>query len=312
MTALYTAHSVNVYPDGAGAAVLIGGITDMSEDIATEVNSEETAGSYYAQNSNVKSQKPRLTFGTRDLKKAIDTIGLLGLSILGATNPGLEFWKAQMLNGVVKSGSSHRKVTMKNGRLMIRKISIAHQDDAKVECEAMPIYDGTNYPLIPAEGSALPGTPSDPARHTLGTLSIGGVSIDLVQNLEIDFGITLDALGGDSDVWDTQLLLSKVQPTITFTTLGPGLFLTSGGIPLPGLAGTQANSVIKLRKRANGATPFVADATEEHISINTAGILTIEKAFGSTLFKRGEMVYKFTSRFDGTNAPLVFDTTAAM
>jgi hypothetical protein len=99
---------------------------------------------------------------------------------------------------------------------------------------------------------------------------------------------------------------------ITFKTLNTDLFLTSGGVPLLGLTGTQANTTIKLRKRLTGAAPFVADATAEHISINTAGILSIDKAFSSSGNKRGEIAYKLTTRFDGTNVPLVFSTTATL
>jgi hypothetical protein len=310
---IFVGHSVNIHPDGAGSAVLLGGITQMSEDIQTEINSEEVAGSPYALNTTIKSQKPSMKFSTRDIKKAIDTFGLLGLTIAGATNPGLEMWKAFIEAGVTKSGSFHKKTRMPAGRAVIRKLMINHQDDAQADCEAMSTYDGTNLPFIPsAANQALPGTPADPARHTLYNVTFGGVAIPGVTSIDIDFGLTIDMISADSDIYDTYLLLSKIQPTLTIKTLRPGLFLTSSGVPLSGLAGTHANTKIQLRKRATGTTPFVADATTEHISITTAGILTIETAFNSSAFKRGEITYKITSRFDGTNTPLVFNTATAI
>lgn len=309
---LFVGHSVNVHPDGA-SAVLLGGITSMSEDIATEINSEETAGSPYALNTTVKSQKPSMKFTTRDLKKAIDTFGFIGLAIVGATNPGLELWKQFIENGVAKTGNHHKRTRMPNGRAVIRKITINHQDDAQADCEAMATFDGTNLPFIPsAANQALPGTPADPQRHTLYNMTFGGVAIGGIQSIDIDFGLTIDMIASNSDVWDTQLLLSKIQPVITINTIQTGQFLASGGVPLAGLNGTHANTKIQLRKRAIGATPFISDATAEHISITTAGILTIETAFNSQAYKRGEITYKITSRFDGTNAPLVFNTATAI
>jgi hypothetical protein len=309
---IYTGHSVKIHPDGA-TAVLVGGITQMDADVGTEINSEEVAGSPYALNTTIKSVKPKLMFSSRDLKKLIDACGLIGLTIKGATNPGVEMWQALIENGVVKSGSFHKKIMMPEGRLMIRKISCSHQEDAQIDMEAAAIFDGTNLPFIPsASNLALPGTPADPQRHTLHSVTFGGVSIPCVQSLDIDFGLTLDSFGCDSDIYDTHLLLSKIQPMISLKTLRPGQFLASGGVPLAGLVGTHANTTIKLRKRATGATPFVADATAEHIVITTNGLLTIDKAFSASGNKRGEIAYKITTRFDGTNVPLIFSTASAL
>lgn len=309
---IYTGHSLLIHPDTA-SAVLLGGLTQVDAEVGTEVNSEEVAGSPYSQNTTIRAIKPKIMASTRDIVKAITACGLVGLTIKGATNPGLEVWQALIENGVVKSGSFHKKIRMPEGRLMIRKISVSHQDDAQADLEAVALYDGTNLPFIPsASNLALPGTPADPARYTLHSVSFGGVSIPCVQSLDVDFGLTLDQFGCDSDVWDTHLLLSKIQPVITINTLRPGQFLTSGGVPLFGLVGTHANTVIKLRKRATGASPFVADATAEHISITTAGLLSIDKAFAASGNKRGDISYRITSRFDGTNVPLVFSTTATL
>jgi len=310
---IYTAHSVNVYPDAAGAAVLFGGITQCDVDLASEVNSEEVAGSPYALNSTLKSIKPKISFSTRDVVKAITTCGVLGLTIKGATNPGIEVFQAFQENGVTKTGSVHKKIRMPEGRLMIRKLSVSHQEDLQADLEALAIWDGTNIPLVPSAASfALPGTPADPARYTLLSLNFGGVDFPSIQSMDIDFGLNLETFGGSSDIYDTHLLMTKIQPVISFKTLRPGQFLTSGGVPVVGLAGTHANTIIKLRKRASGASPFVADLTAEHITITTAGILNIDKAFMASQNKRGEIGFKITSRFDGTNVPLIFSTTATL
>jgi hypothetical protein len=305
-------HSVNVHPDGA-SAVLIGGITQMDADTGTDIMSEETAGSPYAQNATVMSQKPRLTFTSRDLKKVIDTFGFIGLPIFGATNPGVELWTAFIENGMIKTGSFHKKIRIPTGRAVIRRISCNHQEDAAVECEMMAIWDGLNAPFIPSTANqALPGVPSDPGRYTLHSLNVGGVAITNLQNIDIDFGMSLMAMGGDSNIWDTQMLIEKLLPIITFRTGDATRFVTTGGVPLGGLVGTHANTTIKLRKRASGATAFVPDATAEHIVITTAGQLIVEKPFAGTQFKRGESSYRITTRFDGTNVPLVFNTASTL
>lgn len=312
MGTIYTGHSVSVRSDADGAQVIMGGITQMDVDVGSNVDQEVTAGSPYALNTLLTSQKPKITYSTRDTAKALSLCGLIGKTITGTTNEGLSLWQTQIADGVAMSGSNHRKIRMPYGRLLIRKMSCQNQGDFITDLEAMPLWDTTNQPLIPLGGLALPGTPADPQRHTLYSVTIGSLVFTCLQNIDIDFGVNADMFSCDSDLWDTHLHLSEIKPVISFKTLRLDDF-ASARVKLTGLVGTHANTTFKFRKRSpSSGTGFVADATAEHISVTTNGLLTIDKAHSSSANKRGEMALKINCAFDGTNVPLIFSTTATL
>jgi len=310
---LYVGHSVSLRNDGDASAVIFGGITQMDIPLSTEITNEVTAGSYFARNTNIKSIKPKITFASRDVAKVLDNIPLLGKTIDGDTNDGFCLWMSQLENGETMSGSNHRKIRMRKGRIIATQASCNHQDDLSISCEAMAIWDKTNNPIIPTGGLALPGAAADPDRFTLHSATVGGVAFECLQSVSVNFGVTVEMFGCDSDIYDTHLQVTEIKPEITFTTLQPSQFATSGGVDLTGLLGTHANTVFYFRKRSQGGDSAFEDLADTvHLSSTASGILTIDKAFGSSGNKRGESGYKLTCSYDGTNNPIIWDTAVAI
>lgn len=302
---LYTGHIVRVHPDGASSAVDFGAITSFSAPLGIQLLNEVTAGSPYAGQVNIQSADPRFTFSTRDIRKAIATFGFLGLRIAGATNPGVVAYAAQLDNGVIRSGNNHRSMRMRSGRAFLRRISVSNREDAQADCEVMSLYDGANLPVIPADGVSLPVVPSDPARYTISSVTIAGINIPCVQSIDIDNGLNITMDSCSSNPYNEHLSIESVQPTITIRTLNAALFKAAGGIPLTGLNGVHADTIINLRKRS-ASSIFVDDAEGEHIVITAAGMLTIDDAFNASNNRRGEITFRLTCKFDGTNTPIIY------
>ena len=310
----YKNHTVEVQDNADGAAVIISSILDGGTNIEQDVQSDSVAGTYYPEQISTVAQKPMIRFTTLDIPKVITAFGLIGRDVVsGSGKIGLAMYQAKYNNAAISAGSTHRRMVFNKSYSMIRTISVSHRQDARASCESMAIYDGTNNPVVIGENVALPTLPASSGRWTIGAITIGGVDILCNIQLDIDFGITAEMFGCDSDVWDTHLNLSDIKPRISITSLDPTGFKDSAGVPLIGLAGTHANTTIYLRKRVtSGLASFVANATEEHIKITADGVLQIIEPMTASGNQQGQMRMEMTCRFDGTNAPLVFDTTSAI
>ena len=98
------------------------------------------------------------------------------------------------------------------------------------------------------------------------------------------------------------------QPSITIRT-AEALALNTFG--LAGTAQGVTDSVVYFRKKDEGGT-VVANATEEHISFTVdEGIITVDDVTGPHGDILGSQVV-ITPTYDGTNAIMAIDTTAAI
>ena len=308
----YANHSISVQDNADSAPVIIGSIVNESAPIDQEVVSAATGGRSYPEQISVVSQKPRFTFGTHDLPKVIDAFGLTGRRVTdGVSKPGIALYQAKYNDSALASGSVHRRLRFCESYNMIRRLTCSHRQDATAECESIALWDGTNNPVVIEGSQALPTLPASSGRWTLGAVTIGGIDLTCNIQVDIDFGISLDVFGCNSDIWDTHLNVNEIKPMISITALTPDAF-ADAGVPLIGLVGAHADTVIYLRKRLARQAGFVVDATEEHISITASGILLCNDAHNAQANQRAQATFQLHCDYDGTNAPLVFDTTAAI
>jgi len=309
----YKNHTIEVQDAADSAAVIIGSLLDASVPIEQDVQSDSVAGTFYPQQIQVVNQKPAFRFNTLDIPKVVTAFGVTGRTVVSDTGKiGVAMYQAQYANSSLVAGSSHRRLIFNESYSMISRISVSHRQDARAECSSMAIWDGTNNPVVIGTAVALPTLPASAGRWTTGAVSIGGVDITCNIQLDIDFGISTDLFGCDSDIWDTHLNLDDIKPKISITSLDP-LNFGDSTVPLIGLAGTHANTTIYLRKRTtSGLASFVADATAEHIKITAAGILLVNEAMSASGNKQGQAQLQMTCSYDGTNTPLVFDTASAI
>jgi hypothetical protein len=309
----YTNHSISVQDNADSAAVIIGSLINVSAPIDQEVQTTATAGRSYPEQVTIASQKPRLSFGSYDLPKVVTAFGLVGRRITGGSGKvGIAQHQAKYNDSALASGSVHRRLRYDETYAHVRRISASHRQDAQIEAEVAVLYDGTNLPIIPEDTQALPTLPTSAGRWTIGKVTVGSVLLSCNIQVDIDFGISLDVYGCDSDIFDTHLNVNQIAPKITITSLTPEGFATSGGVPLAGLIGAHADTKIYLRKRLARGAGFVADATAEHISVTASGILLVNDAFNAQANQRGQMSLMLECDYDGTNAPIVLNTATAI
>ena len=317
---LYTPYAIRFHNSTMTTATLLSAIRSQSIAVNNSITADTDAGSPYPQHVANAAQKPSAQFVSTDVAGALDLVGTEGWPI-SATNvrPGLDLFQLLIdaTTGRPAAGSVHRRLNIQRGIVVPQSLTVDHQADAQLSMQAFAIADPADTatigvaPLTPFASQAAPTGLAGGSRHTLGPTSIGGVTLACNLRVEINFGVTVTTEGCSSDIHDAGLLIATSNPTIRISGKNMAKFIAAD-IPLAGKGATHANTSIVLRKRSQTAAGFVANATAEHILITAAGMACWEQVHSATGNGRVEDVLMITCRHDGTNTPIVIDTTHAI
>ena len=295
----------------SGNAINIGGVTQMDLDTGTETISDDS-GAIYDEVRSVFSQVPDGAVSFKSIATILDYIGLAGYCIASdGSHPGLRLF-GRVLSDCKSppAATDNIRYTIAKGLIRLGSLSMPRGADAQITIGIDPITDGTNAPFSETySGITLP-TGLLTQQFTLGRCKIANVSMTDLGDLSLDFAVATSAktpeLGG---VWPDSVAVREVKPVLMLNGFNPTV-LQSGQIPLLGKQCTHANTIIQLKKR-EGYSAFVADATEQHIRITMSGIVTIRKVFSGSGNGEATNVVCIEGVHDGTNVPVLYDTTAA-
>lgn len=216
------------------------------------------------------------TFTTTQIKTILDLCGAGGIADLSAGNTDL-FYKLGTNLGVRAADAStvHQRMRMTTGAMYWNDISVEHQKTARLGGRIVPIFNGTNSPLIPAGGLALSGTPTSAELYTLGPLEINGSELPGVGRMRIGLELKLMELGAGGDLYTTFCAVELRAQYIEAESLEVGAWNTFG---LDGLAVSSVVGYLR-RKTADGGN--VANGTASHISVTgSAGRCAIQNTRG--------------------------------
>lgn len=294
---------MNVFTNGAAQvnAVTIPLTTQVGMDPMIDVFMNRGSGhvdiNFLAQNQ----RKPRGNFVSQAIKEFLDAIGISGLAI----DTTAILWNYKIAENSTRSASTdHEKWTINHGIVIPRRLSVRQGGEATVSADIIAVFDGTNAAIIRGTGSIPSGSQDPASKFTLAKFNWGTTLYDS-QSLDIDFGINEIVISANGDTEPTFAAIGDrtIRGTITTHDLSIRNVITPDG--------DIDKAIFFLRKIAEGGTR-VADATEEHIS------LTMTEAYahiGSSTASQNQPATQeviFTANYDGTNAPLVIDTTAAI
>lgn len=292
-------------------ATRLGGISAYSLGSGSQVMNESSSGFYHPEHPSLTGQLPVGSFTTLQIARALGLCGLTGTSIDGLAS-GLKYYLRKHEEGSTRAaGSSHHKYTMRGGLVYPTTLTCDHQGNATLTYSVIVTYDGSNVPIVLATGQALPAVQSDDEQFTLGTFKIGNVDFTAIKSMSLDFGINAVSEGGDSEIWDRYVSIVDIKPSLTLTGIDPDWF-ADAAIPLLGLKGTKAQTIFYLRKRAIGGTSWVADGTSEHIKFEGANLATVADMIQVTGQDASGITINVPFYYDGSNAPLVIDTTSTI
>jgi hypothetical protein len=221
-----------------------------------------------------------------------------------------EFYCQQMdMGGTRTAGATHVQVAVNEGLLVPRTLAATHGNTpATITIEALATYDGSNNPFTLSDSTALPASIHADECYFLGPLKVNGTALSGLQSVTVDFGLGVEVLGENGEVFPTFAGIGTRSPRIRATVLDVGALVDLG---LSGTVQGGTDSVLYFTHGVHGGTR-VANATETHISITLDdGLVWVENVRGDG---RGNATADvvFVPTYDGTNTIMVVDTTAAI
>ncbi|RQV98641.1 hypothetical protein EH220_03040 [bacterium] len=308
--ALYSNGALVIHTTSEGAAVEIGNITNLSMPQGMELSAPQS-GTLYDYFRSIISEVPMVNVTTESIAQILDTIGAAAKCIVAdGTHPGVVLYgeKHDECDGRA-SGAVHNSYTIKKGLIVPMTLDATHGQNATISMDIHAVTDGTNDPLIPAYTATLPSSVVRDEIFGIGVCKVAGQQLDNVQSVSINFGISVlkkSGSGSTSPLWASP---AKIKPVITITTTDPTI-VDDAKLSLDGTVATHLNTVIQLRKRLCYGK-YVADATAEHIAITAAGLVVIEQPHSASGESEASVTFRIEGVHDGTDVPLVIDTTSA-
>lgn len=187
----------------------------------------------------------------------------------------------------------------------------ATEEQAIIECEVHPTYDGTNLPLIGVGSQNIAAHQNVGDEFGLGPVKLNGAFIDGVSRWRLDQQLEMDKAFGSGSAYPTFAGLKHTAPLLTVDTPDLDLWDTHD-------QGTQATALIAfLRKLNPDVVGYIAEATAENISLtandNPCGGIFVENSSGgiedpASLSLRVQLRRSAVA----TTHPLAVDTTAAI
>lgn len=312
VTRKYGQFSAELYTDGMGSPVLLGGQLRSSLRTGTTQRVEPTDGVQYPVHQAIYSQEPTAEMQSYSIQTVLDQIGTQGLAINGQTNPGLTIFAYLRQDGGARApGATSRAYKLSDGILLPDRISVDHRGDAQIDYRADVTYDGANEPIVIIEGATIPVPDNNNERFTLGPLAVGGVAFDELTSAEIVFGVNTTVASADSDIWPTHVSIDDVIASVRFTGLDLQ-WLSAAGIPFAGgRVTTHVNGEFFLRRRDRATvSQFAVGAT--NLSFSFDGLAYISDAMDATGNTGASVSMEIPIVWDGTNLPLVYSSNVAV
>lgn len=296
---VYTLYAVTIN------GTLIDGITSQSVGHGIQALVNHGDGSPYPRFAGIMKAEPTISFTSRALKKVLDVTGTDGVAISSSV---VLFFQKTADQGLRASGGAHLKLTVSAGLVVPRNARAGQDAEAEISVDIIPVSsDGLTSPITYADSQSLSGSPNQNEKFTVGPASLNGTAYEL-QSIDIDFGLEVRTHMHSGLPYPVRAHIARAAPRITLTTFDLAKLATLG---VPGVAQGSTDSVVWFRKLLENAvrTP---DATAEHISFTIDdGHIYVDSADAGDN-EDGSASIMVQPTYDGSNAVLVMDTTAAI
>ena len=283
--------------------VHIGGIMSSSCSTGLQTIRQVESGELYPTYVTTNAMAPGGTFTTRAVSTALGVMGDGGVALSSPESASFYFRKRGPLG--TAAGSVHRSFYFENGVCLPRILSIPYQGNATLSADVIPVStDGTTSPVTVSAVDGLPTVTDLALQYALYRVTVGGVVLGGIQNVNVNFGIGVGVFSENALIHNLVVAADSVMPTIEISGYDP-MGVTTANIL--GGAATLANTVIELKERNT------AIASLAHVKIALNGLWTavdLGNASGSSPATFNILLQGNSS--DGVLKPLTVTTGAAI
>ena len=301
-----------IYAVGYGTTYA-GGVTRQDAPFNIDVRGEPTDGQPYASTLHVYARRPEASWVTRAIGEHLDLCGPSGKAISDLAGGFKLYGQAKAEEGI-RATTGALALTYLAGLIVPTSLTVSHNTDAELTYSLhaqLENGNGNSNNLCAISAvSPLPTIADGTARYGLGPCECGGFSFEQVTQVQVGFGLQVQAESADGEADPQHVSIISVVPTIRIR----GTKLATYGaaaIPFDGLQGTHGSLSFYLRKREDSGQ-YVLDATAEHIKITAAGLAYMDNAFSGSGNASGESSVVIATKYDGTNFPLLVTVDTAI
>lgn len=285
------------------AAVVMGattltGVRRKSVDPAIQIALEMMGGATQPSFGGLLQQDPGISFGITDIARMLTVTGVGTLDIPGSVASVVSYWANMENKKTVTAGAAHDRERILAGMIVPMRINARQGQFAEMDVSVLPIYDGTNNPIIFDTAQSLPTGVVSQA-FTLGPVSVNGTAVNGGLSMVIDFGFSIERIAGDGDTWPTFVCTYANAPRIELATPNRALLnqlgLSGGNI--------TADVVAYLRGMERNKKAY-ANASAQHIKFTAVDGVAHPGVGSAEVARRGEFAATIVTTTDGTNAAL--------
>lgn len=275
--------------------------SQVGADPEIEQFSESTGSSYYPKFMAIQSKRGALSIQS----PAIATVmGLLGTGQLLAVTQA-DLWYAKLAATGYASGSVHKKLTINDGLLVLRRLGAQQGQAASAELDLFARWDGTNEPFAWTSSVALPSDTALDELYTVGPLKIASTQYE-TEGLEYSPNWEIFREAHSGLAFPDFLAAMRARPELRVSTLDVAL---AQAYTNP--SAVVEDPVVWFRKVTRNGNR-VADATAEHVSLTFPScMITAGRTTGNWGAQVGTEIM-LRPYDNGSDDILTFDTTAAI
>lgn len=269
---------------------------------------DDGSGTLYAETLSMTGFAPEASGTTAAIKQLLSNIGIGGTCILTGGSLEIADVISRRLDDcdTVLGATPHFQHRCTKGLILPVTLSADRNSDATLSFVLHTFTDSAgNAPVAETDGVAAPVAPDlVNERYRLGVCEIGGVTFDEIENVTINFNVTITP---------KEPGLAQVTPeTAGVITIRPDILLRgrdlskvkAGLIELGANTAIHTDTVFQLVQLKDAST-FYLPAELKHIAITSYGVAVPSNLSTGSAGARATNEIRLAAGFDGTNAPLV-------
>lgn len=279
-------------------------VSSITVNYGNEVFHDRVGSEYYKTFAAIKASKPTCTFETPDIGVLLAALGESTVSDFVTTAESLTVYFVKLSHGGnFLGGSTDISFVLNDATVVLRSIGPTHNERAVASVECFGTYDGTHAAITYSAGATVPAATAQTTYYTLGKFYGDAVSFE-TESWSLDTGITVQHEGHSGDYRPTRANVMRRDPTFTANVYDFG--------NNPDLVGeSKTDCVFYLQKVDQGGTR-VAVGTAEHISFTVSKAHLYQNESTANWGDEGKLQITCKPVYDGTNAIVLIDTTAAI
>lgn len=249
-------------------------------------------------------QLPRITFTTPQIDVVLANCGVTGY---GSGTDSILYYKLATPTGSdARNSTTHKIFTVSQVYVYFDNLTLPDRGQATVDVTIVPVWDGTNEPIVPSGSAALASTLTAGNEYRLGPASANDSAIGGMQSINLRINHQILEVTQAGEGWATFVGCDRVQPIVTCQT-AEAIAISGFGFDGSALDGDDGFEFF-----ARHVDAALTAETHVYFQATDGRILPEESGIDSTTGLVADSFRVECISPDDSTSPIIWDTTAAI